>query len=271
LKSQTISGKESINYFKVIIDRIKPVVIIDRPLENDRLNEKIESGGIVTDNEKVEKVQISFRQFDKNFNKVPKFIQGLYLWTQFLGGPTVSGGFGFTFFEDVVRVEGLIGWTATRANFSESGQDPNNVAPFFRQSMDNTRYQPRFSGIVTGGKLLAKIFDLPYGYFLGEDAKNFSSSIEIGCAFYWFSGYGGAASETNNTFYLADKGRAYDAKKDGKLVAGFMYQIDLFKVERFGPFRKFAIYFENAFFFIASEMEGGLFPQFGFGIRNSIF
>ena len=271
LKSITKSDKESIRYFKVILDRNKPVVILDSPVENERLNEKIEAGGIVTDNEEVEKVKISLRQYDKNFSKVPKFIQGLYLWAQFLGGPTVSGGFGFTFFDDVVRLEGLFGWTATRANFYASGQDPNNVSAFFRQSMDNPRYQPRFSGFATGGKLLAKILDIPYGYFFGEDAQNFSQSIEIGCAFYWFSGYGGTSFETDNSFYLAEKGREYDPKLDGKLVAGFLYQIDLFKVERYGPFRKFAIYFENAFFFIASEMEGGLFPQFGFGIRNSFF
>jgi hypothetical protein len=271
LKAVTANGKENVKYFKVIIDTKKPVVTINMPKENERLNGSINADGTTSDNGKVDNVQISLRQFDKNFNKVPKFIQGLYLWAQFLGGPTVSGGFGFNFFDDVVRLEALFGWTATRANFYASNQDPNNVSALFRQDMNNPRYQPRFSGFAAGGKLLAKILDIPYGYFFGEDARNFSQSIEIGCAFYWFSGYGGTSMETDNSFYQAEKGRKYDPKLDGKLVAGFLYQIDLFKVERFGPFRKFAIYFENAFFFIASEMQGGLFPQFGFGIRNSIF
>jgi hypothetical protein len=50
-----------------------------------------------------------------------------------------------------------------------------------------------------------------------------------------------------------------------------MVQADLFKIERWAIFRKFAFYFEAAFFFVASEQEGGLFPQFGFGLRNALF
>ena len=89
-----------------------------------------------------------------------------------------------------------------------------------------------------------------------------------------FSGYGAGTGETYNL--ITDKSdpeyanSAYNSKKS-KVLAGFMVQADLFKVERWAIFRKFAFYFEAAFFFNTSEQEGGLFPQFGFGIRNALF
>ena len=271
LKAVTNSGKESIKYFRVLIDRDMPIVTIDEPVENKSVNESIFVRGSTMDKGKVETVKILLRQFDKNLGKVPKFIQGFYLWTQFLGGPWVSGGFGLSFFEDVVRLEGLFGWTPTRSNMFDMNLNPNDIPEIFRQDFTNKRYQPRFSGFTVGGKLLARIVDVPYEFFFGEDAKNFSSSIEIGAGFYWFSGYGGSPYETSGQYYEIERKRSYAPLKDGKILAGFMYQIDLFKIERFGIFRKFAIYFENAFFFIASEIEGGLFPQLGFGIRNAFF
>jgi hypothetical protein len=271
-KAVTRSGKETLKYFKVKIDRVKPTVQIDVPVENDKLTDKLVVRGTATDNGNVEQVKISFNQFDKNLGKIPKFIEGLYIWVQGFGGPWVSGGFGLTFFEDIVRLEGLFGWSATRSNLADMGVDVNNGTPtFLRQNYDNPRYQPRFSGYTTGGKLLARVIDIPFEFFFGEDAKNFSISVEIGAGFFWFSGFAGSQAEIDNSYYQKEKSRNYNSLKDGKIVAGFMYQVDLFKVERYGILRKFAIYFENAFYFIASEYEGGLFPQIGFGIRNAFF
>ncbi|HOV13456.1 MAG TPA: Ig-like domain-containing protein, partial [Spirochaetota bacterium] len=262
LKAQTLNGKESISYFKILIDRNLPKVIIDKPFENSRHNDKLLVMGSADDNSKVTEVKVLLKQFDKNVGKVPKFIQGLYLWAQGLGGPTVSGGFGLSFFDDVVRLEGLFGWVPTISNMRDMGvdiYDKNLFGPQWGWKFE--KYEPRFYGFVTGGKLLAKVIDIPFEFFWGEDARNFSWSLAIGAGFYWFSGFGGGTGEAAN----------YDPLKKGKVLAGFMYQFDLFKVERFGPLRKFAIYFENAFYFIASEVQSDLTPQFGFGIRNSFF
>jgi hypothetical protein len=273
IKSVTKSGLESLRYFRVAINRKAPEVIIDSPVDSDRINDKIMVRGSANDDGEVDEVKIMLRRFDKNLGKVPQFVQGIYLWAQIFGGPYVSGGFGLSFFDDVVRVEGMFSWIPTKENMEDMGISQYDQSRFNPQTgWPNYRYEPRFYGFCTGGKLLAKIIDIPFEFFFGEDAKNFSISVEIGCGFYWFSGYGGGSTEKYNL--VTDKNSIEykdSAYKKGKVIAGFMYQIDLFKVERWSFLRKFAIYFENIFYFIASEVEGGLTPQIGFGIRNAFF
>jgi len=275
IKAITLNNEERIEYFKVILDKSIPTVIIDKPNENTDLNEKIVIRGSTNDNGNVEEVQVALKRFDKNLGNLPKFVQGIYLWVQAFGGPWISGGFGLTFFEDIVRLEGLFGWIPTYENIRDMGQDPETTGEGLLRTVTNEPgYDPRFSGFVTGGKLLARVIDIPFEFFWGEDAKNFSISAEIGCGFYWYSGYGSATNEKNNEYYYLKRPDFYDGyqpAKDGKFLAGFMYQIDYFKVQRYGPFRKFALYFEHSFLFIASEIEGGLIMQFGFGMRNAIF
>jgi len=273
IKSVTKSGLESLRYFRVAINRKAPEVIIDSPVDSDRINDKIMVRGSANDDGEVDEVKIMLRRFDKNLGKVPQFVQGIYLWAQIFGGPYVSGGFGLSFFDDVVRVEGMFSWIPTKENMEDMGVSQYDASRFNPNTgWPNYRYEPRFYGFCTGGKLLAKIIDIPFEFFFGEDAKNFSISVEIGCGFYWFSGYGGGTGESYNLETDKTKIEYKDsAYKKGKVIAGFMYQIDLFKVERWSFLRKFAIYFENIFYFIASEVEGGLTPQIGFGIRNAFF
>jgi len=276
IKAVTESGKEIIKYFRVQINRNLPQIIIDTPREGDKINDKFVVRGSANDDGKVEEVKILFRQFDKNLGKVPKFIQGLYLWAEAFGGPTVSGGFGLSFFEDKVRIEGMVGWTATRRNMADMGTNPDDIE-YWRKWGYLNGYRPRFSGLAVGGKLWAQILDIPWEFFFGEDARQFSTGLSIGSAFFWFTGFSGDPaefeSEENIITKIDDSGNEKIVFY-GKVISGFMYQIDLFRIERIGPFRKFAIFFEHAFYFNASEVEGGIIPpwgQFGFGIRNAFF
>ncbi|OHD10411.1 MAG: hypothetical protein A2086_01215 [Spirochaetes bacterium GWD1_27_9] len=262
LKAVTLNNKVSMKYFKIFIDRNLPKVIIDKPIEDSRLNDKLIVRGSTEDNGKVTQVKILLKRFDKSLGKMPKFVEGIYLWTQMLGGPWVSGGFGLSFFDDIVRLEGLFGWIPTTQNMTDIGVNINDKTLFTKfWGWENDKYDPRFYGFVTGGKILARVIDLPFEFFFGEDARNFSWSLEIGAGFYWMSGFGGGTGELNS----------YDAQKKGKVLAGFMYQFDFFKIERYGGFRKFAIYFEHSFYFIAAEVKSTLLPQIGFGVRNALF
>ncbi|MBQ3923173.1 MAG: hypothetical protein II707_07740, partial [Spirochaetales bacterium] len=275
IKAVTKNGKESLRYFRVWINRNIPDVIIDTPMDSAHINDRLNVRGSADDDGTVESVKILFRRHDKNLGKVPQFVQGLYLWLQVFGGPYVSGGIGLSFFDDIVRVEAMFGWVPTKENMNDIlGENGIEDQRFFNPDFGwkNSRYEPRFYGFVTGGKLLARIIDIPYEFFFGEDAKNFSFSVELGCAFYWFSGYGAGTGEKYNFIQTKSDPEYQDsAYNKSKVLAGFMVQADLFKVERWSIFRKFAFYFEAAFFFVASEQEGGLFPQFGFGIRNALF
>lgn len=282
-KAITKSGKETLKYFKLNIDRQIPEVIIDKPEENRPVNGEFVVRGSADDNNDVDKVEIRMKRFDKNLGKMPAFIQGIYLWAQVFGGPMASGGIGFSFFDSIVRLEALFGWIPTQENLIDMGiaiDDPS----LFSKDMGwaNGRYEPRFSGFATGGKLLARILDIPFEFFGGEDFRNFSISVEVGAGFYWMSGFAGAASEVDGSYYknkrlleglsgLSSDTYGYDPYKDSKVLAGFMYQIDFFKVADYGILKDFAFYFENSFYFIASEVESTLTPQFGFGIRNSLF
>jgi len=251
---------ENLNFFKIVIDRNIPKVTIDKPYEGSAHNETVFVRGSADDNGKVSEVKILFKRFDKDLGKVPKFIQGIYLWGQIFSGPYVSGGFGFSFFDDIVRVEGLFGWIPTPENVTDLGidiYDQSLFAPYW--GWVHGKYEPRFSGFSLGGKLVARVADIPWEFFWGEDFSNFSWSVAVGAGFYWVTGYGGSPREVN-----------WDINKS-KVVAGFMYQIDLFRIDKLGFFRKFAIYFENSFYFIASEVQSELTPQFGFGIRNAFW
>lgn len=279
-KAVTASGKETLKYFKVNLDREVPTVVIDSPEENARLNSAIVVHGYANDNNELDEVKVRLKRYDKNLGKMPKFIDGIYLWAQAFGGPIVSGGFGFSFFDNIVRLEGAFGWVPSESNLKDMGLEPGNS---FYDSMftadlgwKNYRYEPRFPGFVAGGKLLAQVLDLPFEFFFGEDAANFSISLEIGAGFYWFSGFAAATDEINGTYYRTkhqNEGKGdigYDPAIDGRVLAGFMYQLDFFKVHDYKFLKDFALYFENSFYFVASEVDSRLIPQFGFGVRNSI-
>ena len=279
-KAVTESGKETLKYFKVNLDREVPTVVIDAPEENTALNGAVVVHGYANDNNDLEEVKVRLKRYDKNLGKMPKFIDGIYLWAQAFGGPIVSGGFGFSFFDNIVRLEGAFGWVPSESNLKDMGLAPGNA---FYDSMFtpklgwvNYRYEPRFPGFVAGGKLLAQVLDLPFEFFFGEDASNFSISLEIGAGFYWFSGFAAASDEINGTYYKTkhqNEGKGnigYDPAIDGRVLAGFMYQLDFFKVHDYKFLKDFALYFENSFYFVASEVDSRLVPQFGFGLRNSI-
>lgn len=279
-KAVTASGKETLKYFKVNLDREVPTVVIDAPEENTRLNGAIVVHGYANDNNDLEEVKVRLKRYDKNLGKMPKFIDGIYLWAQAFGGPIVSGGFGFSFFDNIVRLEGAFGWVPSESNLKDIGLEPGNAFydTMFTPELGwiNYRYEPRFPGFVAGGKLLAQVLDLPFEFFFGEDASNFSISLEIGAGFYWFSGFAGASDEINGTYYKTkhqNEGKGnegYNPSIDGRVLAGFMYQLDFFKVHDYKFLKDFALYFENSFYFVASEVDSRLVPQFGFGLRNSI-
>ncbi len=290
MRARTRSNKEQIKHFKIFIDRERPDVLIDIPVDNAKVNETVFVRGASNDNGTIEEVKVSLNRFDKDLGKMPKFIQGIYLWSQydfdFLGGSgmLITGGIGMSFFDDIVRLEGVFGWRPSRDNMNDlipgvvtnpslypgvgiKNDDPLRDSGYYPYPEEG--YNPRFKGFVAGGKLLARILDIPFEPYLGEDARNFSISLEIGAAFLWYSGFGGSSAEVNKLNNNLEG--AYDASKDGKLLSGFLYQFDFFKVEKYGILQNFAIYLENAFFFIPAEVNAGIIMHVGLGVRTSLY
>jgi len=272
-KATTNSNKSTMQFFKITVDRKLPLVAITTPLENTRHSGRIAIKGTADDeNNEITEVKLLFRQFDKDAGKLPKFIEGIYLWAQVFSGPLISTGVGLSFFDDIVRLEALFGWFPSRTNIKDMGIPDSLFLKEF--GWTNGQFIPKYSGFTTGGKLLARVINIPFEFLFGEDAKNFSWSIEIGAGFFWTSGFSGSLNKSDNDEYikyLKNPGAYSEYPEKPKVVAGFMLQWDFFKVERYRGFRKFALYFEASFFFIASEIRSELVPQIGFGVRNALF
>ncbi len=114
----------------------------------------------------------------------------------------------------------------------------------------------RFSGTVFGAKLLANIATLPYGYFFGPDWEFLSSSVAIGADFSLFTM---EASEN-------EEARAIVL---GAVVA--QVEIARVKIVQWDIFSAFSAYIEGQFWFISSDIEGGIKPKIAFGIRSNVF
>ena len=114
----------------------------------------------------------------------------------------------------------------------------------------------RFSGAVFGAKLLANIATLPYGYFFGPDWNFLSSSFAIGADFSLF------------TMEAAE-----DEEARAIVLGAVVAQIELARVEipQWTVFGAFSAYIEGQFWFISSDVEGGIKPKIAFGIRSDVF
>ena len=105
-------------------------------------------------------------------------------------------------------------------------------------------------------KLLPNIATLPYGYFFGPDWNFLSSSFAIGADFSMFT-----MEATGN-----EEARAI-------VLGAVVAQIELARVEiaQWDIFGAFSAYIEGQFWFISSDVEGGIKPKIAFGIRSDIF
>ena len=128
---------------------------------------------------------------------------------------------------------------------------------------DNVRLQAlfgqapagRFNGNVFGLKLLANVATLPYGYYFGPDFDFLSSSMAVGSAFEFFTMTGS------------------EVEREGLVLGAMVVQLEFIKVEleQLKLFNTFSFYMENQFWFISSDIEGGLEYKVAFGIRTNVF
>jgi len=113
----------------------------------------------------------------------------------------------------------------------------------------------RFDGNVISAKLLANVALLPFGYFFGPDWEFYSMSFAVGANFAYFTMDGS------------------DHGDQGPLVLGAMLlQWEFANITtEWNRFNNFGVYAEGQFWFISSDIEGGIQPKFAIGIRSSIF
>jgi hypothetical protein len=153
------SGETALNQMYVFVDDTPPSISIITPEEGLKFNDSLKVNGTAFDANGLADIRIMLRPRSKNTYEVPQFIQGLYVDMHVLGATYWEVGLGLTFFDNNVKLQGLI------------GQAPEG----------------RFNGMVYGIKLLANVASLPYDFLFGPDWEAFSSSLTVGAAFEYFT------------------------------------------------------------------------------------
>ncbi|UTC75225.1 neuraminidase [Treponema sp. OMZ 792] len=153
------------------IDKTAPKVTLISPGEGGRYNGAIEFSGLSSDDIELSTVEALLRKGDKASYGVPKFIQGLHVEGAFWGAALWDIGLGLSFFDDNVKLQ------------LHYGQ--------FLQSQFNLLYggnhKMRYGGHIISLKLLANVYELPFGYYFGPDWKWLYLDVALGAQFGLFT------------------------------------------------------------------------------------
>ena len=215
----------------LFLDKTRPEVEVDRPVEDGRYNGVLAVSGTAFDANGLAEVTVAIRKGDKKSYAVPAFIQGLYLDGHVLGATTWEAGLGLTFFDDNVKLQ------------ASYGQAPG---------ADELGNPQRFYGDVLAAKLIANIGLLPFNALFGPDWDWLSASLGVGANFSYFTkSQGGDGLIVSAVF--------------GQLEFPKLTMKDL----KF--FKTFSVYTEMQVWVVSSDVEGGFIPRMSFGTRVGLF
>ena len=159
----------------VKIDKTVPNITLISPGEGGRYNGSITFTGLASDNVGLQNASAALREGDKSTYGVPKFIQGLHFELGFWGATLWNMGVGLSFFDDNVKLQ------------LHYGQFTQKQFDWFYKMQKLPQQQIRYGGHVGSVKLLANVFELPFGYYLGPDWQWLYLNIAVGAQFSLFS------------------------------------------------------------------------------------
>jgi hypothetical protein len=228
LKAVFADGRTALRRIILTVDTSPPRVHTIGPVENSSHRDSVLVYGSSEDNFDMDTVEISFRPGDKAGYSVPQFIQGLYFDGSMFGATYGDFGLGLSFFENNVKLQAQIG-----------------LAP-----------PGRFSGLVAGFKLLANLYVLPFGYYLGPDWEFLSMSFALGANFSYFG------MEEDETPLVM-----------GAVLAQWEFvRADLsYFFPKWKYFKTLSLYTEPIFWFASSDVSAGAIFRCTLGMRISLF
>ena len=226
------------------VDKTVPNITLISPGEGGRYNGSITFTGLVSDNIALQDADAALRKGDKATYGVPKFIQGLHFELGFWGATLWNAGVGLSFFDDNVKLQFHYG------QFTQSQFD------WFYKTQDRSIRQIRYGGHVGSIKLLANVFELPFGYYFGPDWQWLYLNVAVGAQFSLFS-------ETQSG-------------KPQVLSAGLVQlefpRVKLYKRKRFSSFSFFT---EGQLWFVSTDVDGpsikAVMPHISGGVRVNVF
>lgn len=217
-------------------DTIAPNVELLVPAEEGRFNELLKIVGAANDENGLKSVRVSLRKGDKVFTQVPSFIQGMYFDQTFLGATIYSTGLGVTFFDQAVKIQ---------VNF---GQYPKDIPAFAGGG------EAAFFGFVYGGKLLANILTLPFGYiFNNPDLEWLGLNGAVGANFSAFS-----KDETSLT------------SEQLSIMGAIVTQVELKATSSLSFLKAYSVFGEVSLWFIPSEVKPRVALQYSAGFRITL-
>ena len=225
------------------IDKTAPKVTLISPGEGGRYNGAIEFSGLSSDDVELSSVEALLRKGDKASYGLPKFIQGLHFETGFFGASLWNIGFGLSFFDDNVKLQVHYG---------------QMLKSQFRLFYGNKAM--RYGGHIISLKLLANVYELPFGYYFGPDWKWLYLDVALGAQF-------GLFTETQS-------GRP-------QVLSALLLQLEFPKVKLYKQkyFSAISLFTEGQLWFIPTDVDSkgktsaikSVIPNISAGIRFDIF
>ena len=261
VRATMVNGEKAITRLLIQVDKTAPSIRLITPEPGGHYNTELEFAALVSDDVELKNASYHLRKGDKAFYGVPGFIKGLYIegtippilgiaWNNapaiFKGGATFFDvSVGLSFFDDNVKVQAGYGQMTQKQYEMIGGKEP-----------------VRYGGHVLGIKLLANVYSLPFGSFLGPDWEWLSASFALGA-----------------NFSLFDLKKEYNQSGNATWMSAMLVQLEFPKVTipRMKYFRTFSLFTEGQLWFVPTDVNAAAFgistviPHVILGIRAYIF
>jgi hypothetical protein len=233
IKATYYDGRTAARRILLTVDAKAPVVNVLGPPENSPHRDTIAVYGAAKEEYEMDTVELTLRHGDKAVYTVPAFIQGLYFDTSVLGNLLFSTGIGLTFFDDNVKVQGVVA-----------------------RGADNSRY----SNWAFGVKILANVYTQNIGRWFGPDWGFWTTSFTLGAQFLYF-----LMEEGEEPLWMGKfLGQWEIVKAD---MSFFFPDWKYFKT--YSLYTEFGVWFAPSD--VNSEQAWRIRPAMSFGVRFSLF
>ena len=258
------NGEIAVTRMLVQVDKTPPVIRLISPETGEWYNQQIAYSASATDDVELDSLTYHLRVGNKSSYEIPGFLQGLYLETTIppfikqlvneapnfpLGGGAtyMDFGLGLSFFDDNVKIQLQYGMMTNDQWVSLGGRSG----------------EVRYGGHVLGIKLLANVYQLPFGAFAGPDWEWLFATFALGA-----------------NFSLFDMGReGYTQSGSPTWMSALLLQIEFPKVTipKWKYLRTFSIFTEGQLWFVPTDVNAEalgidvVIPHIIMGVRLYIF
>ena len=260
VKTTMQNGETAVTRMLVQVDKTPPVIQLISPEISGRYNEQILFSATASDDVELVSLTYHLRAGDKFSYEVPGFMKGLYIEgiippfirqaypdvvpVLFSGGVTYTDfGIGLSVFDDNVKIQFLYGFMTQDIFVSLGGRNPPGM---------------RYGGNVIGIKLLANLYNLPFGSFAGPNWEWLSASFAVGANFSLFD-----FTQNGNPTWLS------------ALLAQIEFPKVTIRNRKF--LRTFSMFTEGQLWFVATDVNAAannipvVLPKVVMGLRLYVF